>query len=115
MMHSNLIDKKLTFCVFFSIVSSISYLICDLYKLPLFTYYPAVDEFALGFAKMTETQGPAMYWYGWIGTAFIAASILTLAAASLFQRKTPPHWIGWSIPLLTIAAFGYSLRGFFIH
>ena len=66
-------NKKIIFCLVFSIVASVSYVVCDLYKLPLFTFYPAVNEFAFGFAKMTESQGPAMYWYGWIGTSALFA------------------------------------------
>jgi|CryBogDrversion2_5_1035270.scaffolds.fasta_scaffold22255_1 hypothetical protein len=97
----------------FGSIFAVVYFIAVEENIALVTYHPRLNQWAWG--TEMPLMGPAMYWYGWIGTAFIAASILTLAAASLFQRKTPPHWIGWSIPLLTIAAFGYSLRGFFIH
>jgi hypothetical protein len=81
--HPTNTKKKLIFCILFSLVASLSYVICDLLKLPLFTYYPAVNEMTLGFAKLTQTQGPAMYWYGWICSAVIAATVVAGFGASL--------------------------------
>ena len=118
MMHSNLIDKKLIFCVLFSIISSISYLICDLYKLPLFTYYPAVDEFALGFAKMTETQGPAMYWYGWICTASAFAAPISLIAVLFAFSKKATNLISnlvWILIWVLLPIFINSLNFYWYH
>lgn len=77
-------DKRIIACVVFSLIACIGYVACDLYKLPLFTYYPAVNEFVMGFAKMTESQGPAMYWYGWLCTTTILGLIVS-ACASLIK------------------------------
>jgi len=117
-MHSNQINKKLIFCVFFSIISSISYLICDLYKLPLFSYYPAVDEFALGFVKMTETEGPAMYWYGWICTASLFATPISLIAVLFAFSKKVTNLISnlvWILIWVLIPIFVNSLNFYWYH
>ena len=79
----------------------------------LFTYHPKLREWAW-LAQPTKS-GPPMYWYGWLATAFLGASAVSLAALPLVRRWPPPVWIGWVIPLAVMATFVYLLRGFFLR
>jgi hypothetical protein len=82
-------------------------------NIALFTYHPRLHQWAWG--TDIALAGPAMYWYGWLASAAFGAALLTLAFYAMFERIRPPHWLGWSVPLLTICGFIYTLRGFFIH
>jgi len=106
--------KKLFFLLSFSFFACLAYVCCDLFKLPLFTYYPAVDEYVFGFAKMTESQGPAMYWYGWIVNASlfatIAALITTVLPLSIKMTKYIAHllWLAvWGLLPVLINSLNY--------
>jgi hypothetical protein len=110
MMETSAVNKKLIFCLLFSATSCVVYLLCDLYKLPLFTYYPAVNEFALGFVKMTESQGPAMYWYGWICTTTLVA---TGVAWLISQFATSPAVVKFVASGLSVLT--WILIPFFIN
>ena len=111
-------NKKIIFCLVFSIVASVSYVVCDLYKLPLFTFYPAVNEFAFGFAKMTESQGPAMYWYGWIGTSALFASAVALLITSFeASKKSVPFLshLSWAAVWGLLPVLIHSLKYYWTH
>lgn len=95
--------KKLFFLLSFSFFACLAYVCCDLFKLPLFTYYPAVDEYVFGFAKMTESQGPAMYWYGWIVNASLFATIAALITTALPLSSKMTKYIAH---LLWLAVWG---------
>jgi len=106
--------KKQFFLLSFSFFACLAYVCCDLFKLPLFTYYPAVDEYVFGFAKMTESQGPAMYWYGWIVNASlfatIAALITTALPLSIKMTKYIAHllWLAvWGLLPVLINSLNY--------
>lgn len=106
--------KKQFFLLSFSFFACLAYVCCDLFKLPLFTYYPAVDEYVFGFAKMTESQGPAMYWYGWIVNASLFATIAALITAALpLSSKTTKYiahllWLAvWGLLPVLINSLNY--------
>ena len=71
--------------------------------------------FALWFLQVAGKSGLPMYWYGWLGTSFLAASAISLAALPLTRRWQPPLWIGWAVPLAVMAVFVYLLRSFFLR
>lgn len=79
----------------------------------LFTYHPRTGEFE--WLTRPAKAGPAMHWFGWIGTATLAASAISLAALPLTRRWAPPVWIGWAIPLAVMVTFLYLLRSFFLR
>ena len=79
----------------------------------LVTYHPRINEWEW-LTKPTKS-GPAMYWYGWLGTSFLAASAISLLALPVTRRWPPPVWIGWVVPLAVMLVFVYLLRSFFLR
>ena len=79
----------------------------------LVTYHPRINEWE--WLTKPSKSGPAMYWFGWIGTSILAASGISLAALPLTRRWHPPVWIGWAVPLAVMFAFLYLLRSFFLR
>ena len=55
------------FVFVFPVVYAIVYAIAVENNYALFTYHPALEEF--GFLVERPKDGPAMYWYGWMGEA----------------------------------------------
>lgn len=79
----------------------------------LVTYHPRINEWE--WLTKPSKSGPAMHWFGWLGTSFLAASAISLLALPLTRRWQPPVWIGWAIPLAVMLAFVYFLRSFFLR
>jgi hypothetical protein len=79
----------------------------------LVTYHPRLGEWEL--LAQPAKSGPAMYWYGWLMTATLGATALSVLALPLTRRFTPPVWLGWVIPLLVMVIFVYLFRDFFLH
>ena len=79
----------------------------------LVTYHPRLGEWE--WLTKPSKSGPAMYWFGWIGTTILAASAISLLALPLTRRWQPPVWIGWAVPLAVMAVFVYLLRSFFLR
>ena len=79
----------------------------------LVTYHPRINEWDLG-TKLSRS-GPAMHWFGWLGTALVGATGISLAALPLSRWWTPPVWIGWAVPLAIMLLFVYLLRSFFLR
>ena len=79
----------------------------------LVTYHPRINQWE--FLTRPSKDGPAMYWFGWIGTTILAASAVSLLALPLTRRWQPPIWIGWAVPLAVMVAFLYLLRSFFLR
>ena len=79
----------------------------------LVTYHPRINEWE--FLTKPAKSGPAMHWFGWLGTSFLAASAISLLALPLTRRWQPPVWIGWAIPPAVMLAFVYFLRSFFLR
>jgi len=79
----------------------------------LVTYHPRLHEWE--FLTKPSKSGPAMHWFGWLGTSILAASAVSLAALPLTRRWQPPIWIGWVVPLLVMVSFLYFLRSFFLR
>ena len=79
----------------------------------LFTYHPKTGEW--DWLTKPARAGPAMYWYGWLATSFLAASAAGLIASLLPRRWLPPSCIGWAVPLAIMLVFVYLLRSFFLR
>jgi hypothetical protein len=103
------------FAIVFAVVFAIVYVIAVEKNYALFTYHPATNEFGGGVEQPKE--GPAMYWYGWLATAAIAAFIAGAVAALLPQglaRRIWPGW-AWAVPAGVMVAFCYILRQYFLR
>jgi len=103
------------FAIVFGAVYAVAYLIAVQKNLALFTYHPALNEFGAGVQKAKD--GPAMYWYGWMATAGISASVAGLLACALPERLTQRLRSGWAwlVPLGAMVFFCYLLRGYFLR
>ena len=100
------------FALVFGICFGILYVVCDMAALPLFTYHPGTDRIDPGFAPPRRDEGPAMYWYGWIATSTLGASILGLLAALLPEkiRGKIPLALAWVVPVVLLPVLIYSLK-----
>ena len=107
--------KPAVFSTVFSAVFAVAYLIAVEQNYALFTYHPAVGEW--GWGVQPAKDGPAMYWYGWLATAGIAASLLAMISSLVPQRaaqRIAPGW-AWVVPLGVMIAFVWLLRDFFLR
>src|SRR5476651_1750542 len=99
-----------TFALVFGITVAILYVVCDLAALPMFTYHPGTDRIDPGFAPARRDEGPAMYWYGWIATSALGASILGLLVSLLPEtiRSKIPLALAWVVPIVLLPVLIYS-------
>jgi hypothetical protein len=97
----------------FAAAFAVIYVICVEMNWALVTYHPRINEW--DWLTKPSRSGPAMHWFGWLGTSFLAASAISLAALPLTRRWPPPVWIGWAVPLAVMCAFVYLLRSFFLR
>ena len=103
------------FATAFAVVYAIAYVIAVQNNYALFTYHPAISEFGAGVQQPKE--GPAMYWYGWMATAGMAALVAGALAALLPEPVARRLWPGWAwvAALAVMAAFCYILRNYFLR
>jgi hypothetical protein len=103
------------FVVTFAAVYAVAYYVALRNNWPLFSYGPAVGEWTL--FNHSASDGPTMYWYGWIATSAIVAAVLGLIAAFLPQGLGRKLWscFAWAVPLCMILAIIYLLSGYFTH
>jgi hypothetical protein len=103
------------FAIVFAAVYAIAYYVVLRHNWPLFSYGPAVGEWTL--FNHAASDGPTMYWYGWIATSAIVAAALGLIAAYLPQALGRRLWscFAWAVPLCMIVAIIYLLSGYFTH
>jgi len=102
------------FAIVFAVVFAVTYVVAFEMNYALFTYHPAIGEFGLWVEK--SRSGPAMYWYGWMGTAGIVALFAGIVACWLPQRLMQRLWSGWSwvVPAGAMVASAWFLREFFL-
>jgi hypothetical protein len=103
------------FAIVFAVVYALIYALAVWKNYALFTYHPALNEFGFGVQKPKD--GPAMYWYGWLATAGIAASIAAFVACLVPDTAARRLWPGlaWLVPLCTMLFFAWLLRGYFLR
>jgi hypothetical protein len=91
---------------------AVLYGLCDVWRWPMFSYYPATGRMDWGWTPETADDGPAMYWYGWIASSFIGAlaSALTVMGLPVGVRRLISLHIAWIIPLFMIPVMAYTLR-----
>ena len=97
----------------FSALFAVVYVVCVEMTLALVTYHPRLGQWDIG--TVPARTGPAMYWFGWLASAGLAAALATLLATPLLRRIGPPVWIGWAVPLASLLAFFWFLRSFFLR
>jgi hypothetical protein len=103
-----------TFALVFGIATPIIYVVCEMQNWPLFTYHPGTDRVEWLYAPAVRNEGPAMYWYGWIGTTLIGSGILGILATMLPEnvvRKIPLS-LTWIFPVAAVPVLIYALRFF---
>ena len=103
------------FAIVFAVVYAVTYALAVWKNYALFTYHPAIYEFGFGVQKAKD--GPAMYWYGWLATSAITASIAGVLACLLpgaAQRRLWPG-LAWLVPLCAMLFFAWLLRGYFFR
>lgn len=103
------------FVITFAAVYAAVYYVVLVNNWPLFSYGPAVGEWTL--FNHGTSDGPTMYWYGWIVTSAIAAAIITALVSLLPEQLGRRLWPGLVclIPLGAIAAIFHLLGGYFTH
>ena len=103
------------FAVTFAVVYAIAYYIVLVNNWPLFSYGPAVGEWTR--FNHGASDGPTMYWYGWIATSAIVAAVIGALVSVLPEHMTRRLWPGlaWLVPLGAIAAVFHLLFGYFTH
>jgi hypothetical protein len=101
--------------IVFTVAYSIAYVVAVWKNYALFTYHPVPGTIGMGVEKPQD--GPAMYWYGWMATATIAALTACLTAYVVPERLAKRIWPGcsWVIPLGVLLFFAYLLRGYFLR
>lgn len=104
-----------TFGIVFAVVFTVAYVIAVENNYALFTYHPAIGEWGVGVEKGKD--GPAMYWYGWLATSGIIATLAGALAAWLPESVARRLWPGWAwvVPVGAMFAFCYLLREFFLR
>jgi len=103
------------FAIVFASVFAVTYALAVWKNYALFTYHPAIYEFGWGVQKAKD--GPAMYWYGWMATSAIVASVAGVAACLLPAAAQRRLWPGlaWLVPLAVMLFFAWLLRGYFFR
>ncbi len=101
--------------IVFTAVYAFAYVIAVWQNYALFTYHPATGALALGVEKPHD--GPAMYWFGWMATAGLAAAGACLIACLVPERYARRVGSGcsWTVPLGVLFFFAYLLRGYFLR
>lgn len=101
-----------TFALVFGVSFAVLYVVCDMAALPMFTYHPGTDRIDPGFAPARRDEGPAMYWYGWIASSTLGASILGLLAVLLPEKigRKIPLALAWIAPVVLLPILIYSLK-----
>jgi len=59
---------------------------------PLFTYFPAVDQWAWGLVPGSDDLGPPMWWYGWIAAAVLVGLVFAAVAMLIPEKTTEKLW-----------------------
>jgi len=103
-----------TFATVFAIAAPVVYVACELGGWPLFTYHPGTNRIDFGWAAARANEGPAMYWYGWIGTTLIVSALFGLLATLLPRQVSAkiPLFLLWLLPLPALAILAYALMPF---
>ena len=97
----------------FAAAFAVIYLVAVQQNWALFTYHPKLGEW--GWLAQPARTGPPMYWYGWLTTSALGATLASLLTWPMMRRWSPQFWLGWIVPLAVIFAFVYFFRDFFLR
>jgi hypothetical protein len=97
----------------FAAAFAVIYLLAVEQNWALFTYHPKLGEFEW-LARPART-GPPMYWYGWLTTSVLGATLVSSLSWPLVRSRPIQFWLGWTVPLLVIVVFVYFFRDFFLR
>ena len=53
---------------------------------PLFTYFPAIEQWRMFLVAGNDNSGPPMWWYGWIASAALVGLAFALISLLLPER-----------------------------
>jgi thiamine transporter ThiT len=99
----------------FGAVFAVIYAVVLDYNWALFTYHPRLGEWDWG-AAAPKAGGPAMYWYGVVGTTALAALVVT-AVVSLIPENTRARvaWpnLTWILPLCSMVFLAWLLSPYY--
>ena len=103
------------FVITFAAVFAAAYYVVLIKNWPLFSYGPAVGEWTL--FNHGASDGPTMYWYGWIVTSAIVAAVIGALASLVPEQASRRLWsdFAWLVPLGAIVAVFHLLFGYFTH
>ena len=109
--------KFKTFVIVYAIVHPVTYVICVILQLPLFTYHPATNRIALGWEAARSGEGPNMTWYGWTAMALLVGSVVGFLATLLPESMTRkiPLTLVWLVPILAVPYLAWDLRQWWFH
>jgi hypothetical protein len=98
----------------FSVAFVVLYTIAMYFNIALFVYYPQVNQFH--WHDQPGLPGPAMYWYGWLATAAIAAAVVSgLGSVFPVPRLSRASGLVWAVPCVAALFILYILRPWFLH
>jgi len=68
---------------------------------PLFTYFPAIEQWRWFLVTGTDNSGPPMWWYGWIASSVLVGLAFALIAMLLPERtiRNILAALVWIVPL----------------
>ena len=106
--------KFRNFAVAFAVVVPVLYVCCDWFGLPTFTYHPATNLVEWGRTAPRSGGGPVMYWYGWLVTTLIGATVIGWLATLLPDAtiKKIPLALAWILPIVALPILVYTLMPF---
>ena len=105
-----------TFAFAYATAFAVLYVVAVKFDIALFTVYPSLGLVLLGTHHSRDVGAPsmgsfmpAMYWYGWTGTAALGALVISLVAATLAERWVTRFWPGllWVAPVFAMLACIY--------
>ena len=92
---------------------AVIYLLAVEQNLALFTYHPKLGEW--DWLAQPARSGPPMYWYGWLVTSTLGATLVSLLSWPLLRHHPIQYWLGWMVPSAVIVIFVYFFREFFLR
>ena len=104
-------SKVRAFVTTFSITGPVVYCLVVFFKLPLVTYFPAIEQLDWGAVDMRPDTGLNMLWYGFTLTTILISGGLGIVAMFLPERiiRRYPLALLWILPILAIPYVVYSL------
>jgi hypothetical protein len=106
-------NHRLNQSLLFGLLAPIIYLVADIYRFPMFTYFPAANEIHWGWVAMSEELGPGMNWYGWLATATFSAGLTSLILVRGSSMTKVSFMIArylWLLPILLLVPLIVSLK-----